>query len=103
LPKLFYWTNAESNNSFEYLCDFHPDIQKHLQLVEEQIYPTLGLKINQNKKDRLLHLHETIKNDFKHRKKNRQKETQIIQNIICNNYKDIDFYQKSLVDDRIVT
>lgn len=102
LPNLFYWTDAEITNSFDYLSDFHPDVQKHLDLVEKQIYPKLGFTLNQNKKDRLTQLYERIKNEFRYRTKNRQKESEIIQYIISNEFSDIDFYQKSIVNESIV-
>ena len=102
LPKLYYWLDAETENSFEYLDDKHPDILKHLKLVEEQIYPTLGFKIDQNKKERLIEMHNLIKNHFKNKKKNSNKEQQIVKKIINDSFKDIAMYQELLVNEEIV-
>lgn len=102
LPKLFHWSSAESGKSFNYLHDTHPDIKKHLQLVETQIYPSLGLILDRDKKNKLIELHETIEHTFKQNSKNRNIEASIIKNIISTKFKDIDRYQKSVINERII-
>jgi len=42
MPEVYHWLNAENRNSFYHMADSHPDVEKHLQLVKDVVYPSLG-------------------------------------------------------------
>ena len=45
LPEVYHWLDAEDRPSFGYFADKHPDVRKHLQLVTDVIYPSIGKQI----------------------------------------------------------
>jgi len=51
LPELYCWSDAEHQPSFGYFQDSHPDIKKHLALVENIIYPSIGKEIKKETVD----------------------------------------------------
>lgn len=71
----FPWKPQE-DQSFEGTIshvDNHPDIVAHLDYVEKNIYPVLGLKLKEETKEHFINLQQTVINDLRNRKKKRIK------------------------------
>jgi hypothetical protein len=55
--------NMGNNSRFNGTCmDIHPDIISHLHVIENQIYPKLGLTLKQSTKDKYLDMSDRITN-----------------------------------------
>jgi|TARA_R110000868_G_scaffold106759_2_gene292521 hypothetical protein len=70
MPKVFHWVNAEDSPSFGYFRDKHPDIKRHMALVEDHIYPKLGKKLRKETRqlfNEVSYSFETNKKFFKPR------------------------------------
>lgn len=91
LPDLYVWKNAENRPSFRHLDDTHPDIEKHLELVQDVIYPAIGKEIKKETVDFFREVQYSIESARKFFKKYKKDEGRGIEIFLKENW--IDLYQ----------